>query len=164
MVPDELLDSTFADENIEDQYRLSPVQEGILMHVLREPQAAAFFQQKVLPYGNLDVPHMIAAWEQVVARHPILRTSFHWQGLEQPVQVVHRQVRLPVEKLDWSEVPEADRERRLNTLLRQLVRHNKAGEGLFFKACFAGEETQILVLFVFLCLGARGSPCAAHLP
>ena len=37
------------------------------------------------------------AWEEVVDRHPVLRTAFAWQGLDQPLQVVRRRVTLPFE-------------------------------------------------------------------
>jgi len=42
------------------------------------------------------------AWRTVVARHPVLRSSFHWQDSEKPLQVVHREVPLTIEKLDYA--------------------------------------------------------------
>ncbi len=36
------------------------------------------------------------AWQQVIQAHRALRSSFHWQGLVKPLQVVHKQCRLQV--------------------------------------------------------------------
>ncbi|TDC99223.1 condensation domain-containing protein, partial [Nonomuraea diastatica] len=49
---------------------------------------------------NLD--GFLAALQTVIDRHDVLRTSFHWEGLPQPVQVVHRRPALPLEESDES--------------------------------------------------------------
>ena len=36
------------------------------------------------------------AWRRVVARTPILRTSIVWEGVDDPVQVVHRTATMPI--------------------------------------------------------------------
>jgi non-ribosomal peptide synthase protein (TIGR01720 family) len=41
------------------------------------------------------------AWQTVVARHESLRTSFHWDGLDAPVQAVHRSGHVSMKVLDW---------------------------------------------------------------
>src|SRR6185503_3657903 len=41
----------------------------------------------------------LAAVRQVVERHDILRTAFHWQGLSTPAQVVRRSATLSVTEL-----------------------------------------------------------------
>ncbi|MBC1218684.1 amino acid adenylation domain-containing protein [Nostoc sp. UCD121] len=88
--------------NIENIYELSPVQQGILFHNLYESESGAYFVQ--LSYGlrgMLNIAAFERAWERVVAHHSPLRTSFHWEGLDKPLQVVHKQVQLPLEQLDW---------------------------------------------------------------
>ena len=71
--------SSFSDFDAEDIYGLSPAQEGMLMHTLREPGSGLFFLQKVLPLTDPDIPSFLSAWRRVIDRHPILRTSFHWE-------------------------------------------------------------------------------------
>ncbi len=53
-----------------------------------------------------------------MARHPILRTSFHWRELERSLQAVHAQVPAEVALEDWRGVPPAEQERRFADLLR----------------------------------------------
>ncbi|QHW08377.1 non-ribosomal peptide synthase/polyketide synthase [Pseudomonas putida] len=88
-------------DDIEDVYALSPMQEGMLFHTLSDGGSALYVNQVCLPVEGLDPQRFAAAWQRVMARHDILRTSFHWQGLPRPVQVVHRQARLDFELLDW---------------------------------------------------------------
>ncbi|MEA2563973.1 MAG: hypothetical protein QOH06_5477 [Acidobacteriota bacterium] len=97
---------------IEDLYRLSPLQEGMLFESLYAPAADAYVMQPSWTLGgDLDPAALRRAWELIVQRHAVLRTSFHWEGMERPHQVVHREVDLPWAEEDLRGVPE--RERRL---------------------------------------------------
>jgi amino acid adenylation domain-containing protein len=99
---------------IEDVYRLSPLQEGMLFESLYAPEADAYVIQIVWTLGgDLDPAALRRAWEELVRRHAVLRTSFHWQEMERPHQVVHGEVELPWIEEDWRGVPAAERERRL---------------------------------------------------
>lgn len=102
-------------KNIEAIYKLTPVQQGMLMHTLMAPNSAAYFDQFVFPASSEAVPEdLVAGFEEMVARHGILRTSFLWGGkLDEPVQVVHREVELPSHTEDWADVPEEEQEGRL---------------------------------------------------
>src|ERR1700732_5147210 len=88
-------------QNIEDVYELSPLQQGMLFHTLSDPGVGTYFMQSGFQVENLDVSALRHAWQQVVDRHAVLRTSFHWEGLDKPVQVVHREVEVPFEEHDW---------------------------------------------------------------
>ena len=75
-----------------------------MFHTLYAPQGGAYYVQ--LSYemaGALEVRALKEAWQQVVARHEVLRTSFVWEGLQEPLQVVQRRVALPVVEEDWRE-------------------------------------------------------------
>ncbi|HVW20570.1 MAG TPA: amino acid adenylation domain-containing protein [Opitutaceae bacterium] len=87
--------------NVEDIYELSPLQEGMLFHHLAGEGSGLYCEQMAFELGGaVDDAAFGRAWEAVVARHPALRTSFQWQGLERPLQVVHRQVAVPLERRD----------------------------------------------------------------
>jgi amino acid adenylation domain-containing protein/non-ribosomal peptide synthase protein (TIGR01720 family) len=106
-------------EDVEDIYELSPLQEGMLFHTLYMPGSGMYFDQTgFLVYGPLDVQSLERAWQKVLDRHTILRTSFHWEGLDKPLQVVNRNVKLPLEYLDWSGLSAAGQEQRLEAFLK----------------------------------------------
>jgi amino acid adenylation domain-containing protein len=89
-------------DNIEDIYELSPAQQGILFHSLYSPDSGVYFVQQCYALrGNLNIVAFEDAWQQVVTRHTALRTSFYWENLDKPVQVVNRQVKVPLEQYDW---------------------------------------------------------------
>ena len=78
-----------------------------------------YFQQAAFTMTGLAIPAFERAWQRLVDRHPILRTSFHWEGREKPVQVVHRNLVMKVERLDWRAFPPAEQEARLTEFLRE---------------------------------------------
>lgn len=86
---------------IKDIYPLVPLQEGILFHHLLETQGDPYITRSIIVFDNrarLDA--FLGALQTVIDRHDILRSSVHWNGLPQPVQVVHRRAVLPVEELE----------------------------------------------------------------
>ena len=102
------------ERKVQDVYPLSPMQEGMLFHALLEPEAGVYCEQFVVDLdGDLDFVAFERAWRAVVARHAVLRTSFRWQGLERPMQVVHREIELPLERADWRDLAPEEREQHL---------------------------------------------------
>src|SRR6266545_932768 len=88
---------------IEDIYELSPLQQGILFHSLYDGDADTYVNQRsYLIDGPLDPDALARAWTQAVGAHTALRTSFHWEGLDKPLQVVHREVPVVMHRYDWS--------------------------------------------------------------
>ena len=78
---------------VEDIYGLSPLQEGMLFHSLYAPESGTYVEQRwCVIEGALDIEAFQTAWKQVVNRHAALRSEFHWEETEQPVQVVYDEV------------------------------------------------------------------------
>lgn len=103
------------ERNFEDVYALSPLQTEPLDRARIEPAAA--LTQSLYEFDALDVPSFEEAWRQVVARHSILRTTFHWEGLRRPVQITHREAALPVEHYDWRSLTSETHRKRLDRAL-----------------------------------------------
>ena len=86
------------------------MQQGLLFHTLYAPDSGVYFNQfSCTLNGNLNVEALRQAWQQVVERHPILRTSFYWE-LDKPLQVVHQQVELPWQDYDWRGVSASEQQ------------------------------------------------------
>ncbi|HYL98838.1 MAG TPA: amino acid adenylation domain-containing protein, partial [Blastocatellia bacterium] len=112
------LASRFRD--IEDLYPTSPLQQGLLFHVLYSTAADLYLNQ--LSYwiqGALDTSAFKEAWSRVSSRHAIWRTAFVWEDLEQPLQVVLKAAALGFEELDWRGMPSEEQERSFELLLNK---------------------------------------------
>jgi amino acid adenylation domain-containing protein/non-ribosomal peptide synthase protein (TIGR01720 family) len=102
---------------IEDAYPLSPMQEGLLFHCLYEQGSGSYITQATCMLTGLDVEDFKTAWQQVIDRHPILRTAIAWKNLNEPLQVVATPVEAPLLEQDWSRVSENDQRERLENYL-----------------------------------------------
>ncbi|MGC0153207.1 amino acid adenylation domain-containing protein [Chromobacterium vaccinii] len=93
----------------EDLYPLSPLQQGMLFHSVADAADAAYLEQlSSVVSGPLDPDAFADAWRAILARHPLLRSGFHWRELAQPLQAAMRSAPLPVLRLDWSSLADPD--------------------------------------------------------
>lgn len=103
---------------IEDIYPLTRMQRGLLFRCVSYSNSPIFMGQWwALLEGALDCEALAQAWQAVVDRHPVLRTSFNWEIKDRPFQVVHRSAALSVQHLDWS--GEAEWRQRLEQFLAE---------------------------------------------
>lgn len=86
--------------NIQDIYPIGPEQEGLLLHHRTAFEGDAYLMPALFALdGRERLVSMLHALQSMIDRHDVLRTAMLWEGLPQPVQVVLRQVALPVEML-----------------------------------------------------------------
>lgn len=84
-------------------YPLSPLQEGLLFHVLHSPDSDQYIVQIVWEHkGPLSEPALRQSWEQLIGLHDILRTGFIWDKGEQALQYVVNIADLPWIRYDIS--------------------------------------------------------------
>lgn len=103
-------------DNVEDIYPLSPVQAGMLFHYLDQPDTGVYIGQMSCElHGQLDNNRLHDVWTQLSQRHSILRTSFVWEEMDQPLQIVHKKVDLDWTLLDFSELSSDEQNQRIQT-------------------------------------------------
>src|SRR5215211_2101576 len=115
---------------IEKAFPLTPLQEGMLYHTIRDPCAGVFhIQCTAVLDGALAYPRFVQAWELAVARHAALRTFVTWENRERPLQVVRAHASPEIEANDWRSKDAAEQHVRWHELLgRDRVRGFKLSE------------------------------------
>lgn len=98
--------------NVQDIYPLAPLQAGMLyQHRAVQGHDAYVLRAQFAFDSKARLDAFAHALQAVIRRHDILRSSFHWDGLQEPVQVVWRQASLSVEsgplpqRLDLAQAP-----------------------------------------------------------
>src|SRR5215510_716601 len=106
-------------EQVEDIYPLSPMQQGMLFHTLYAPESGVYFEQIGCTLrGEIDAEAFRKAWKRILERHPILRTSFIWENISEPHQVVFRSVGLPLKQMDWRGMSREEQDKLLGSSLK----------------------------------------------
>ncbi|HJT03156.1 MAG TPA: amino acid adenylation domain-containing protein, partial [Pseudonocardiaceae bacterium] len=94
--------------DVEDIYPLTALQAGMVFHSLVDTDSAAYLDQLRLRISGVsDARALGAACQRTVDRTPALRSTVVWDGVDQPLQIVHRHVALPIAYHDWRGLSEA---------------------------------------------------------
>jgi amino acid adenylation domain-containing protein/non-ribosomal peptide synthase protein (TIGR01720 family) len=115
------LDGVIAGKTVEDLYPLTGLQEGILFHGLVEGAGSAVYVTQSIARltGRADEDRLKSGWATLMNRHPILRTSMAWKGLERPLQAVESGLEVPWHVVDLQGLSREEQERRLQELRHQ---------------------------------------------
>ena len=106
--------------NIEAAFPLTPLQEGMLYHALRDPESGFYHGQVTFRLDTQVRPELLRrAFQRAADRHASLRTFFVWKGRDRPVQVVRQRARIPWRELDWGDKADQDVETSWERLLRE---------------------------------------------
>jgi len=96
---------------IEDAYPLSMLQAGMLFHSEYERQSSLYHNYSSFHVRALfDEEALREALQRLVQRHAVLRTSFDLTSYSEPLQLVQRQVEVPLLVTDLSHLSEAEQE------------------------------------------------------
>ncbi|SES00346.1 amino acid adenylation domain-containing protein [Streptomyces sp. yr375] len=101
-----------AQPELEDILPLAPLQEGLLFHALYDETALDVYtlQMAFDLEGALDAEALRAAARALLRRHASLRAGFWHEDLDEPVQIIPREVALPWADADLSAMDCAERD------------------------------------------------------
>lgn len=95
--------------NIENIYQVTPMQAGMLYHGMLDGSGASYATQFSFNLtGNVDVAALKQSWQCLVDHYDILRTSFVSFASGNVNQIVHKNVELPIDEIDWRELSRDD--------------------------------------------------------
>ena len=137
---------------IEENYPLSPMQQGILFHSLYEQSSGVYIEQVICSWHeNVNVSNFIQSWQRVVERHSILRTGFDWDDSHNLQQSVYKQVKLLIEQQDWQKFSLSQQSSQLNSYLQsdRQKGFNIAEVPLMRLALFQLAETDYKLVWTF---------------
>ncbi|OLT23335.1 hypothetical protein BJF78_32440 [Pseudonocardia sp. CNS-139] len=91
--------------DLADVWPLSPLQEGLAFHAAHDAADVYVAQQVVEISGDVDPARLRAAAHALQQRHALLRTSYHSDGLDRTVAVVHMSAEPPWREDDLTGQP-----------------------------------------------------------
>jgi hypothetical protein len=92
-------------KGIENILSLTPLQEGILFHYLKEPRSNLYFEQLSLDIsGTINLDLFERAWNIVTQANEMLRTVFRWEKVEKPFHVILKEHPCQIRSHDFSNI------------------------------------------------------------
>lgn len=120
MIKENGLDSKKVLNNVEDIYELTNIQKANLKDYLLEEKEGLFHESLVFEFeGIIEKEVFQECWKECILKYSVLRTAFYYQNLKQPVQIVLKDVKLPLEFIDWTDITINDGFNRLVKILEE---------------------------------------------
>ncbi|NKY57262.1 non-ribosomal peptide synthetase [Nocardia flavorosea] len=106
--PQDLAELAAVHGAVADVLPLSPLQEGLLFHALRDGAADVYtLTARFELSGPVDPDRLGAAFTEVLHRHPNLGAAFHYDRVDRPVQVIPRSPQIAWRVEDLRDRPDA---------------------------------------------------------
>ncbi|UCH97632.1 MAG: amino acid adenylation domain-containing protein, partial [Candidatus Aminicenantes bacterium] len=107
-------------KNIEDIMALTPIQEGMLFHYLKDPESLQYFEQLCLDLsGDVDPGRFEGAWNVVVDTNEMLRTVFRWKNLDKPMQVILKTHPVKLRYYDFSNRVHSEKKKVFHEIIKR---------------------------------------------
>ena len=90
-------------KNIQDILPLTPMQEGMLFHYLKDPGSVHYSELLYLDVcGEIDLSLFEKAWNFTIQNNEMLRAVFRWETVDKPIQIILNEFHLHPEFHDFS--------------------------------------------------------------
>ncbi|SDZ05676.1 fengycin family lipopeptide synthetase E [Evansella caseinilytica] len=94
----------FYKEQVQDMYELSPMQKGMLYHSLESERDPYHIRLRICLTGHIERQFLERSLQQLVNMHDVFRTTFVYEKVKQPLQVVLRERTIRIRWEDLSSV------------------------------------------------------------
>ncbi|MGG4266742.1 amino acid adenylation domain-containing protein [Peribacillus simplex] len=135
---------------IEDIIAMSPTQEGILYHCLKNPELSLYLSQVSLQVkGRMEKQLMLKALEIVSQENECLRSVFRWEKISQPVQVVLKHMEFEMSEEDVSSLSVNEKMKRIHEIQkRERIKGFNLNKGPLVRVvlCREGDEKHRILL------------------
>lgn len=106
-------------------YMLSPMQQGMLYHMQAHPDTGVDIEQVSCHFKeSIDLKTFQKAWDTLINRHEILRTSFDLDDSGLPFQQIHDSVTPSWQVEDWSADTQKVNQQKLLSFLEEDRKHD----------------------------------------
>ncbi|WP_168199615.1 non-ribosomal peptide synthetase [Pantoea sp. CCBC3-3-1] len=145
-------DRALLPDNVDDAFPLSRLQAGMLFHSTLAEEGAIFHD--VFTF-RLRMPWDEQAWRHALERlpsfHTPLRTSFHWTGYSEPIQIIHSSAEIAYQIIDLRPLATEQREREIAAFIAESKSyHFEPAVGRMFRVSLhrhTDEELQLTLDF-----------------
>lgn len=112
--------------SFEDAYPISDIQSGMIFHYMLEPDFPIYHCQMFQSWIDEDfnLENYNKALRHLTAAHPVLRTSFHLTGFQEPIQMVHHASSLSHREIHYEDLTHMNETAQRARLL-DLVRNDR---------------------------------------
>ena len=129
-------------KDIEDIIALTPMQEGMLLHHLKDSQSDHYFEQLILEIsGVLQLELVEKAWNFVIDTNEMLRTLFRWEKIGHPVQIILKEHKVHLEYCGLTGNNAIERKNRLEELKKKDRKNKFDLHEVPFRVIIARVET-----------------------
>ena len=98
MTVDQVSASGLTSEAPPGRFVQTPMQQVMLFETMIQQRPWTNLQQIVCRLDEpIDMVRLQQAWEAAQSKHAVLRSSFEWEGLPAPEQLIHQQASIPFE-------------------------------------------------------------------
>ena len=102
------------DQGIEDAYPIGTLQSGLLFHSAYDAGSGIYCDIFMFRLESAYDHHAMAqALHRAVARHDVLRSSFHFAGFSEPLQLMHARAEIPLTVIELRPLAPAEQEEKL---------------------------------------------------
>ena len=103
--------------DVEDVLALTPMQQGMLFHYLKDPKSDNYLEQLSLGItGKINDKRFQQAWDHVIRTNEMLRAVFRWETVEHPIQIILKEYRFQTNYAYITGLKAAEQEKHLEKI------------------------------------------------